>query len=305
MSFNGSDVISIRDLSREEILKVLDTANELERRDCVDLMRGRILGTLFFEASTRTRLSFETSMYRLGGSVIGFAEAGATSAKKGESLWDTIKTVEGYVDLIVIRHPTAGSARLAAEASGPPVINAGDGANQHPTQTLLDLYTIRQVQGRLDDLRIAMVGDLKYGRTVHSLTDALMNFGSTFHFVSPESLRMPLRLREELEEKGISYSEHRQMEEIIQEVDILYMTRIQRERFPDAQEYEKVSQAFLLNRAMLKDVRANMKVMHPLPRVSEIAKDVDPTEFAHYFQQAHNGIPVRKAIIALLSGVVE
>lgn len=299
------DIISINDLSKEEILYILKTAEEMTTKDCSQLCKGKILATLFFEPSTRTRLSFETSMKRMGGSVIGFTGEESTSRTKGESLYDTIKIVEGYADIIVMRHKVDGSARLAAEASKVPVINGGDGSNQHPTQMLLDLYTIKQSQGRLENLKIAMVGDLKYGRTVHSLAVAMAMFNAEMYFVAPEQLQMPNYILEDLQKNNITYHLVDNMQEIIEKVDILYMTRIQKERFPDLQEYEKVKNVFILSKKLLETAKPNMKILHPLPRVNEISEEVDIEPHAYYFNQAHYGIPVRMAIIALLLGCVK
>ncbi len=294
------DIISINDLTKEEILHILKTAEEMTTKDCSQLCKGKILATLFFEPSTRTRLSFETSMKKMGGSVIGFSGEESTSRSKGESLYDTIKIVEGYADIVVMRHKVDGSARLAAETSKIPIINGGDGSNQHPTQTLLDLYTIKQSQGRLDNLKIAMVGDLKYGRTVHSLAGAMAMFNSEMYFVAPEQLQMPNYILEDLQKNGIMYHIVDKMQDVIEKVDILYMTRIQKERFPDLQEYEKVKNVFILNKKLLETAKPNMKILHPLPRVNEISEEVDIDPHAYYFNQAHYGIPVRMAIIALL-----
>jgi aspartate carbamoyltransferase catalytic subunit len=257
---------------------------------------------MFFEPSTRTRLSFETAIQSLGGKVVGFAEAGITSAKKGESFSDTIKTISNYADILVMRHPLSGTARRAAEISSKPVLNGGDGPNQHPTQTLLDLYTIKKYVGRLDNLKIGFVGDLKYGRTVHSLATALMYFNATQYYISPEILKMPKHITEEVKEKCKVY-ETEELEKFIPEVDILYMTRIQKERFPDQLEYEKVKDAYVLTKESLKDAKKSMKVMHPLPRVNEIAVEVDETPHAIYFQQTAAGIPVREALLDILSKV--
>lgn len=304
MEFKGRDVISIRDFSKDEILHILKTAKSMEEEYFSELLKGRIMSTLFFEPSTRTRLSFESAMNGLGGQVIGFADPQTSSAKKGETVWDTAKMLEGYSDVIVIRHPLDGAARVAAKASSKPVINAGDGSNQHPSQTLLDLYTIQKTQGKIEGISIAMVGDLKYGRTVHSLTTALSMFGCKMYFVSPPSLRMPKEILDELDSKNIEYKEYQKIEEAIGKADILYSTRIQQERFPDPVEYEKVKNVYILTKEMFNNVKSNLKVMHPLPRVNEITKEVDALPYAHYFEQAHNGIPVRKAILALVLGAV-
>lgn len=300
----GRDLLSMQDFSKEDILKVLATAKKLSQRNAPRLMQGKILGSLFFEPSTRTRLSFESAMARLGGSAVGFADASVSSVTKGESLLDTIHMVERYADVLVIRHPQEGAARLAAEATARPVINAGDGANQHPTQTLVDLYTIQQLLGRLDRLKIAIVGDLKYGRTVHSLVHGLSHFSCELTLISPETLKLPNAYREVLYRSRIRYHESDDFSRRLPEFDVLYMTRIQKERFADAAEYEEVRDAYMLTAAHLKHAKPTLKVLHPLPRVTEIASDVDTTPHAAYFQQAGNGIPVRQAIIALLAGAI-
>lgn len=293
-------IISISDLTRPELELVVQTASQLKAKPRHDLLCNKLIASCFFEASTRTRLSFETAAQRLGGSIIGFADAGNTSlAKKGETLADSVRIITSYTDAFVIRHPQEGAARLAAEFSRVPVINAGDGSNQHPTQTLLDLFTIYETQGRLDGLKIAFVGDLKYGRTVHSLAQALSLFGARLYFVSPEALAMPEYLCEELEERGIEYSVHEELEEIIHELDILYMTRVQKERF-DETEYKHIAARFVLTTETLATAKANLKILHPLPRVDEIHIDVDATPYAYYFQQAENGVYARQALLALL-----
>ncbi|AEC52280.1 aspartate carbamoyltransferase catalytic subunit [Pyrococcus sp. NA2] len=308
MDWKGRDVISIRDFSREDIEVVLSTAERLERemkeKGQLEYARGKILATLFFEPSTRTRLSFESAMHRLGGSVIGFAEASTSSVKKGESLRDTIKTVEQYADVIVIRHPKEGAARLAAEVAEVPVINAGDGSNQHPTQTLLDLYTIKKEFGRIDGLKIGLLGDLKYGRTVHSLAEALSHYDVELYLISPSLLRMPRHIVEELKEKGMKVIETTKLEEVIGELDVLYVTRIQKERFPDEQEYLKVRGSYQVNLDTLRNVKETLRIMHPLPRVDEIHPEVDRTKYAIYFKQVFNGVPVRMALLGLVLGVI-
>ncbi len=305
MDFKGKSIISIRDISKEEILHILDVARDMEEHPKYELLKGKVMASLFFEPSTRTRLSFESAMEKLGGEVIGFAETGTSSVKKGESLGDTVKTVGNYSDVIAIRHSLEGAARLASEVVSIPVLNGGDGANQHPTQTLLDLYTIIKTQGKLEGLKVVMVGDLKYGRTVHSLAIALAQFRCRMYFVAPDSLKMPGYIIEELKRKSIEYSEHKEIEEVVDKVDILYMTRIQRERFPDPSEYEKVKNVYVLTKEMLADVQPNLRIMHPLPRVNEIAVEVDATPYAVYFQQAANGIFIRQALIALVLGAVK
>lgn len=295
-------LISIQDFTKEEILHILDVAEEFEKNKSQTFLSDKVIACIFFEPSTRTRLSFETASNRLGARVIGFSDAANTSVRKGESLKDTIKMVSNYADLIVMRHPIEGSARYASEVASVPVINAGDGANQHPTQTLLDLYTIRQTQGRLDKIDINMVGDLKYGRTVHSLLQAMSHFSPTFTFTSPEELMMPKEYKDFLDEKGIPYKETSDLTQHLDTTDILYMTRIQQERFTDPMEYDKVKNVYSLNSSMLANVKPNMKILHPLPRLQEIAEDVDDTPHAYYFKQAENGMYVRMAIISYLLG---
>lgn len=295
-------IISINDLNRDELELVLYTAARLKAQPQPELLKHNVIASCFFEASTRTRLSFETAMHRLGASVVGFADGGNTSlGKKGETLADTISVIGTYVDAIVMRHPQEGAARLATEFSGGvPILNAGDGANQHPTQTLLDLFTIRETQGRLDNLSVAMVGDLKYGRTVHSLTQALAKFtGNRFYFIAPSALAMPAYITDMLDEQNIVWTRHDSIEEVLPELDILYMTRVQKERL-DPSEYANVKAQFILRAADLHGARGNMKVLHPLPRVDEIATDVDSTPHAWYFQQAGNGIFARQALLALV-----
>ncbi len=295
-------IISIPELSREELELIVETAGNLKKEPRPELIKNKVVASCFFEPSTRTRLSFETAIQRIGGDVIGFDNDGNTSlAKKGETLSDSVQVISSYVDAFVMRHPQEGAARLASEFSnGVPVINAGDGANQHPTQTLLDLYTIAETQGRLDNLNVAFVGDLKYGRTVHSLTQALAKFNNIrFYFVAPDALAMPEYICEELDETGIEYSLHTEMEAVIPELDILYMTRVQKERF-DESEYAHIKSAYILTAALLEGARENLKVLHPLPRVDEITTDVDKTPHAYYFQQAQNGVYARQALLALV-----
>ena len=295
-------LISIRDFTKEEILHVLETAKEFEQNPVQDFLTGKVIASLFFEPSTRTRLSFETAVNRLGARVIGFSDASNTSQSKGETLKDTIKMVNNYVDMIIMRHPLEGSSRYASEVADVPVVNAGDGANQHPSQTLLDLYSILQTQGTLDGLTINMVGDLKYGRTTHSLLQAMSHFNTRFIFTAPEELKMPKEYKEYLDNLGIEYTETDSLEEHLDNWDILYMTRVQQERFTDPMEYERVKDCFSLNASMLSKVKENMKILHPLPRVNEIAQDVDETPYAYYFKQAENGLYVRMAIISYLLG---
>ncbi|MBI2661702.1 aspartate carbamoyltransferase [Candidatus Woesearchaeota archaeon] len=305
MDFKGRDIISIYDFSKAELLYLLKAAKQIEDRPNSALLKGRIMAALFFEPSTRTRLSFTSAMEQLGGQVLGFSSSAVTSTEKGESLWDTIKMTEQYADVIAIRHPLEGSARLAAEAAKIPVINAGDGSNQHPTQTLLDLYTIQKTKGKLEGLHIGIVGDLKYGRTVHSLVIALSHFNPTFYFISPQSLSMPENYLAELREKKIRYFETAEITHTMPRLDVLYATRIQKERFPDALEYEKHKGAYKITKATLKNAKEGLKIMHPLPRVGEIDPEIDSTEYAVYFQQAGNGIPVRKALLSLCLGAIK
>ncbi len=296
-------LVSIDDLTTAEIMKILDLAAEFEKEPIQDILRGRVVATLFFEPSTRTRLSFESAVNKLGGKVIGFTDSSSSSVTKGETLNDTIRTVSNYADLIVMRHPIEGSARYASEISTVPVVNAGDGANQHPTQTLLDLYSILKTQGTLDKLNICMVGDLKYGRTVHSLLMAMSRWKTSFNFVAPEELMMPDEYKLYLRNLGLNYYETSNLSEVINMADIVYMTRVQRERFSDPMEYEKVKNAYVLHENMLGETKPGMKILHPLPRVNEINTDVDANTKAYYFEQALNGVYTRQAIITTLLGL--
>ncbi len=298
----NKSLISIQDFSKDEILHILEVAKEFEKNRTSRILEGKVIACIFFEPSTRTRLSFETAVNRLGAKVIGFSDASNTSVSKGETLKDTIKMVSNYVDMIIMRHPLEGSSRYASEISSVPVVNAGDGANQHPSQTLLDLYSIMQTQGRLDGLTIDMVGDLKYGRTTHSLLQAMSLFNPEFVFTAPEELKMPGEYKDFLKDRGIKYSETTSLEKYLDVCDILYMTRVQQERFTDPMEYEKVKGVYRLHASMLSGVKENMKILHPLPRVSEIDQDVDDTPHAYYFKQAENGLYVRMAIISYLLG---
>ena len=297
--FYQQSIISIADLSPDQLLLLLNTAIELKHNPRPDLLEGKLIASCFFEPSTRTRLSFETAVMRLGGKVIGFADGANTSAKKGETLADTARIISNYADAIIQRHPKDGAARVLAEFASVPVINAGDGTNQHPSQTLLDLVTIYETQGSLNNLKIAMCGDLKYGRTVHSLAQALKLFGCEFAFVSPPSLAMPSYITEELDESGAKWQIFTDLESDAQWADILYMTRVQRERF-DAEEFAKIQGKFNLTAAMLVQAKSNMRVLHPLPRVDEIHTDVDNTSHAYYFEQAANGVYARMAMLALV-----
>lgn len=295
---DNKSLVSIDDYTKEEILEVLAKAAEFEKNPNSNMLEGKVVSSLFFEPSTRTRLSFETAISRMGGKIVGFTDASSSSTTKGETLNDTIKMVSNYSDLIVMRHPIEGSARYASEVSDVPVINAGDGANQHPTQTMLDLYSIQKTQGTLENLNIFMVGDLKYGRTVHSLLMALSHFNPTFHFIAPKELEIPRAYKIFMDKNNIKYQEHTEFNSIINDADILYMTRVQRERFADPLEYEKVKNVYILKNDMLKGTRDNLRILHPLPRVNEIAVDVDANPKAYYFEQALNGVFARQAIIA-------
>lgn len=299
----GRSLISITDFNKEDYLKILKIAEGFEKQPKQHLLEGTVVASLFFEPSTRTRLSFESAANQLGARVIGFSDPGATSLQKGETLHDTIEMVSSYSDIIVMRHPREGSARYSSEISKVPVINAGDGANQHPTQCMLDLYSIMKTQGRLDNLNIAFVGDLKYGRTVHSLVQAMCNFNPTFHLVSPTELKLPSSVKMTIKKNNHKYFQYTNLEDVIPAADIIYMTRIQRERFSDSLEYERVKDSYVLTADMLKGCKPNMRILHPLPRVNEIATDVDKTPHAYYFQQAQNGVYVRQALIAAILGV--
>jgi aspartate carbamoyltransferase catalytic subunit len=307
MDLKGRDVISFRDFTREEILYLLSLSKEMEEKTHPDLLKGRVLALLFFEPSTRTRMSFESAMKLMGGEVISFADPGATSVVKGESLRDTVKIVAGYASAIVIRHFLEGAARLVADTVDVPVINAGDGSNQHPTQTFLDLYTIQKTKGTLEGLTVGFIGDLKYGRTVHSLAYALAHFNTSMYFISPSALRMPSDLLDGLTKRGVKFKEATSLEEVSGKLDALYCTRIQKERFADPIEYGKVKGAYHLSKATLNqlDVKDDLKILHPLPRVEEMDESLDDTPYAVYFQQAHSGVPVREAILAAVLGVKE
>jgi len=306
MNFCDRDIVSIRDFTKAEIEGILDLSEEMvpyasgEKR--AKPLDGKILGDLFFEPSTRTRLSFESAAYRLGADVIDVSQMSMTSISKGETLADTIRMVDTYCDVIVLRHPHEGAARLAAKFSENPVINAGDGAGSHPTQTLLDLFTIRREKGSIEGLNIVLVGDLKYGRTVHSLADALSEFGAKLTFVAPEALRMPDETVRHIKERGCTPKVTDDLQSVIDDADVLYVTRIQRERFPDPAEYNKVAGTYRVDNVMLREAKKDLIVMHPLPRIDEIAAEVDSTAHARYFQQAFNGIPVRMALLCSVLG---
>lgn len=291
-------VISINQFSREDLLQILELSREYKHHPPKDILKGKVIASLFFEPSTRTRLSFETAILKMGGQIIGFSDDANTAVKKGESLEDTIRVIGSYADAIVMRHPAEGSAKLASEAVNIPVINGGDGANQHPTQTLIDLFSIQESQGRIDGLSIAWVGDLKNGRTVHSLVQACRHFGIRMYFVSPKTLTLPEAICEELKKHGVVFSFHREIEEIIDRVDILYMTRLQKERLKAFEDHNYGN--CVLTESMMVNVKDNMRVLHPLPRVDEIEKTIDKTPHAYYFEQAANGVPVRQALLKMV-----
>jgi aspartate carbamoyltransferase catalytic subunit len=297
----AKSLISITDFTKEEYLKIMHLAKDFESNPDQNLLKGKVIATLFFEPSTRTRLSFETAINRLGGKIIGFSDSASSSVSKGETLHDTIKMVSNYADLIIMRHPLEGSARYAAEVSDVPVINAGDGANQHPSQTMLDMYSIMKTQHRLDNINIFMIGDLKYGRTVHSLLMAMVQFEKPiFNFIAPPELSMPNEYKLYLSSRGIRFFEHTEISDIIREADIIYMTRVQKERFVDPVEYEKVKNVYILKNEMIEKTKETMKILHPLPRINEIHTDIDNNPKAYYFIQAKNGVYTRMAIIAHL-----
>lgn len=301
---SNKSLVSITDYSKEDILRILEVAREFDKNPNRRLLEGKICATLFFEPSTRTRLSFETAVNRLGGRIIGFTDAATTSSSKGETLKDTMAMVNNYADIIIMRHHLEGAARYASEVSDTPIINAGDGANQHPTQTMLDIYSIYKTQGTLDNLTITVVGDLKYGRTVHSLINGMAHFNPTFRFIAPEELRLPDTYKKFCKKHNIAFEEHIDFSpEVINESDILYITRVQRERFTDLMEYEKVKNVYILRKDMLDDTKDNLRILHPLPRVNEIQQDVDDSPKAYYFEQAKNGVFVRQAIICDSLGI--
>jgi len=302
MDFAGKSIISIREMDKNSLLKIIETSNRVKNGEYKNFLTGKVLATLFFEPSTRTRLSFESAMRYMGGGVIGFSGTEYTSIKKGETLQDTIMTVSGYCNVIVMRHPVEGTARLASEIAIVPVINAGDGANQHPTQTFLDLFTLSELFANLSDVRVGFLGDLKYGRTVHSLAYALSLYQSPLWFIAPDLLRMPEYLTQEIKENGSRVHEVDDLERLEEHIDVLYITRIQKERFGDMQEYERIAGCYRVTKKVVDMLGKDIKIMHPLPRVDEIAQEVDELENALYFRQAHNGIPVRQAVLGLVLG---
>jgi len=302
MGWKGRDIVSIKDFSKGELLEVIEKAEAIQkaREKYFGLLKGKILSSLFFEPSTRTRLSFEAAMHRLGGNVIGFSEPSSTSLAKGETFEDTIKIIDGYCDVLVVRHPEVGSAKRAADAAKNPVINAGDGAHEHPTQTFGDLFTIKKSLGGLSNLTVGFVGDLKYGRTVHSLVTALSHFSPTFHFISHKSLKMPEEYLKVLDRKKIAYYEEEDLPKASKKLDILYVTRIQKERFLNPEEYHHVKGIYQLDPSFLKNTKPNLKILHPLPRVDEINPQLDKARQSIYFEQAHNGVPVRMALLSMI-----
>lgn len=300
----NKSLVSITDYTKDDIIRILQLAEKFDENPNRRLLEGKVCATLFFEPSTRTRLSFETAVHRLGGRIIGFSDVSTTSSTKGETLKDTIAMVNNYADLIVMRHHLEGAARYASELSTVPIINAGDGANQHPTQTMLDMYSIYKTQGTLENQTITIVGDLKYGRTVHSLIIGMSHFNPTFRFVAPEELKLPDTYKRFCDEHHIKYEESADFsEDILNESDILYMTRVQRERFTDLMEYEKVKNVYILRKDMLANTRDNLRILHPLPRVNEIQQDVDDSPKAYYFEQARNGVFARQAVICDSLGI--
>ncbi len=304
MNFKGRDIISIRDFNKEELEYIIGKTYEVKNNKYPNSLEGKVLASLFFEPSTRTRLSFESAMIGLGGKCFGFASQDTSSVQKGETLKDTIKTVTGYCDAIVIRHPMEGAARVSAEVSKVPVINAGDGSNQHPTQAILDLFTISEQFGKINGLNIGLLGDLKYGRTVHSLAMVLSYYDINLFLISPELLQMPDHFKDFLNSRKVEYFETEKLEDVASKLDILYVTRIQKERFGDLQEYERVAGYYKITMDTL-NILGKAKIMHPLPRVDEIHSEIDDTENALYFKQAHNGIPVRQALLGLITGVIK
>jgi len=306
MNFKGMDLVSIRDLSCDQIEQIMDLSEKMipyaKGERVTKALDGKILACLFFEPSTRTRMSFEAAMNRLGGRSLDMGIPSMTSIAKGETLADTIRMLESYSDVIVLRHPHEGAARLASRFSEKPVINAGDGAGQHPTQTLLDLFTIKKNKGKMDGLKVAMVGDLKYGRTVHSLAEALTMFGAELNFIAPPTLQMPKDTIKQIEKMGGKPKVKNKLEEVIADIDVLYVTRIQKERFPDLAEYQKVAGTYRVDSELLREAKSDMIIMHPLPRVDEISPEVDKTPHAKYFDQAFNGVPVRMALLDLILG---
>ncbi|MDC7126312.1 MAG: aspartate carbamoyltransferase [Spirochaetales bacterium] len=303
--FPEKNIISIRDLGRDELDYLVETAWAIESGRIKPNLNGRIASLLFFEPSTRTCFSFESAVKRLGGEALIMKGTNGTSVQKGESFSDTLRTIERYSDIVVIRHAVEGAARLASEVIDIPVVNAGDGANQHPTQALLDLYSIKKIRGTLENVKIGLVGDLRFGRTVHSLAQALSHYNPEFYFISPSFLEMPEHIKNELKEKGIKYTELPEVEPVVPELDIMYVTRIQRERFADSEDYERLKGSYIIDKETIKGAKEDMKILHPLPRVDEIACEVDSSPHAYYFDQAENGVYMRQAILSILLGEVK
>lgn len=303
----GWDILSVDQFDRDRLNYIFSRAREMRemvgRVHGTDLLKGRVLACLFYEPSTRTSASFIAAMERLGGSVIPITQGVQfSSVSKGETLADTIRTLEQYSDVIVLRHPEIGSARVAAEAAGIPVINAGDGPGEHPSQALLDLFTIREEMGRIDGLKIAMVGDLRFGRTVHSLTKLLLHFDVSLRFVSPEILRMPLKIMNEVRDRGLNVRETHDVADVIENADVLYVTRVQKERFSDMAQYDEVKDNYIITPDLMRQAKEKMVVMHPLPRVGEISTEVDTDPRAAYFRQVRNGMYIRMALLAAVLG---
>ena len=307
MNTEPKHVLTMSQFSKDDILAIIEAAGKIDRKKSLysETLKGKILATLFFEPSTRTRMSFQAAMQRMGGSVIGFSDISTSSMKKGENLSDTIKIVSGYCDAIVMRHPEAGSVAKAAEQASVPVINAGDGPNEHPTQTILDLYTIMKERGKLENLKIGFVGDLKYGRTVHSLVTAMNHFSPEFYFISSESLGLPDKYLKKLDEKGIRYHKETDLLKVSSELDVIYVTRIQKERFESAKEYDEAKESYRLDKSLAEHIKADAIILHPLPRVDEIDPELDALPQSIYFKQAHNGIPVRMALLGILLGKIK
>jgi len=304
-NLKNKDIIYAQDLSKEEILKIIDVANDFKKKNKPKLLDGKIIATLFFEASTRTRLSFESATKKLGANTIGFSGSEGTSTKKGETLEDTIRMVSAFSDLIVMRHPEKGAAERAAKIAEVPVINGGDGPNQHPTQMLLDVFSIIETQKKLDELNVGMIGDLKYGRTTNSLSIALSLFNVNLFLISPTQLQMTNIYKKELDKRKAKYQELTSLNQIINDLDVLYVTRVQRERFENENEYDEVKNLYILDKNDFSNAKKNLKIMHPLPRVNELPTEFDNTPYAYYFQQAQNGLYVRQALLSLILGAIE
>ncbi|MDC7226444.1 MAG: aspartate carbamoyltransferase [Spirochaetales bacterium] len=305
IGLKNKHIISMRDLDRSDLDLLVETAGAIEEGRIKPDMAGRIAALLFFEPSTRTSFSFDSAMKRMGGETLLMKGTGSTSVQKGESFSDTLRTIERYCDIIVMRHAVEGAARFASEVVGLPVVNAGDGANQHPTQALLDLYSIKKTHGTLEKLKIGLVGDLRFGRTVHSLAQALAPYNPEFYFISPGFLEMPEHIKAELTAGGVKYTELKEVDSVVPELDIMYVTRVQRERFADPEDYERLKGSYIITLDTIKDAKEGMRILHPLPRVDEIAEEVDASPHAYYFEQAENGVYMRQAILSILTGAVK